>query len=104
MKKPSDLFNNFERINYIKCDIEGFEYVVLSDMKHIIKKNNPIVQVEVWPDNEKSVLSMFEDLDYSSYKLNKHKLIQQRENENLQNGDYIFIPNLFKNTLNPNIF
>jgi len=92
MKKPSDLFGNSDRIDYIKCDIEGFEYIVLSDMKEIIRKCKPKVQVEVWSDNEKKLLEMFDELGYSPYKLQNYQLVPQKELEHPLPGDYIFIP------------
>ncbi|MCL1938061.1 MAG: FkbM family methyltransferase [Candidatus Azobacteroides sp.] len=91
MKRPSFLFENLDRIDYIKCDIEGFEYPVLSDMKEIIRKHKPKVQVEVWPNNEKKLLELLNELGYKPYKLYKYCLTPQTENEPLLPGDYIFI-------------
>ena len=91
MKKPSVLFGNLDKINYIKCDIEGFEYIVLSDMKEIIRKCKPTVQVEVWPDNEKKLLELFDELGYTPYKLYKYQLTPQKEDSTRLPGDYIFM-------------
>ena len=91
MKKPSTLFSNFNKINYIKCDIEGYEYIVLSDMKEIIRKYKPIVQVEVWPENENKLLEMFNEMGYIPYKLHKYQLVQPSEVDQPILGDYIFI-------------
>jgi FkbM family methyltransferase len=92
MKIPSVLFKDFDRINYIKCDIEGFEYIVLSDMRDIIRKCKPIVQVEVWAQNEKNLLLLFNELGYTACKLHKNQLIPQKESESKLPGDYIFLP------------
>jgi FkbM family methyltransferase len=91
MKIPSVLFKDVEKIDYIKCDIEGFEYIVLSDMKEIIRRCKPKVQVEVWSENEAQILRLFNDLGYLPYKLYKNRLVVQKENENPLPGDYIFI-------------
>ena len=92
MKRPSVLFGNMDRIDYIKCDIEGFEYIVLSDMKEIIRKHKPKVQVEVWPDNEKKLLGMFNELGYLPYKLNNYQLVPLSElKQPVLGGDTIFI-------------
>jgi FkbM family methyltransferase len=93
MKIPSVLFAGLERIDYIKCDIEGFEYIVLSNMKEIIRKCKPKVQVEVWPNEEENLLQLFDELGYTPYKLHKNQLIPQTESENRLPGDYIFLPN-----------
>ncbi|MDR1610837.1 MAG: FkbM family methyltransferase [Candidatus Symbiothrix sp.] len=92
MKIPSVLFNDLERIDYIKCDIEGFEYIVLSDMKEIIRRCKPIVQVEVWPENEERILALFEELKYTPFKVLNNQLVAICEGK-LLGGDYIFIPN-----------
>ena len=88
MRIPSVLFGDLERIDYIKCDIEGFEYTVLSEMKEIILKCKPKVQVEVWSENEEKVLALFQELGYKPYKLNKGEL---EPNINVE-GDFIFLP------------
>jgi len=89
MKKPSILFENLDRIDYIKCDTEGFEYIVLSEMQEIIMRCKPKVQVETAPENEKSLLDLFHSLGYAPYKLHNHHLVLQTENERPLPGDYI---------------
>jgi FkbM family methyltransferase len=91
MKIPAVLFRDFDRIDYIKCDIEGFEYTVLANMKEIIGRCRPIVQVEVWPENEKNILKLFEELAYKPCKIYKNELVPQDQNDPLF-GDYIFMP------------
>ncbi|GHV10114.1 hypothetical protein FACS1894162_2670 [Bacteroidia bacterium] len=93
MKIPSRLFSDLDRIDYIKCDIEGFEYIVLSEMKEIIRKCKPKVQVEVWPENEENMLNLFDELGYLPYKLHKNELVLQQERTSRLPGDYIFLPN-----------
>jgi FkbM family methyltransferase len=93
MKIPSVLFNDLERIDYIKCDVEGFEYTVLSDMKEIIRRCKPIVQVEVWPENEDKVLDLFDELKYAPCKLRGNQLVTiSGGGGKSMPGDYIFIP------------
>ena len=93
MRIPSALFGDLKRIDYIKCDIEGFEYTVLSEMKEIILRCRPKVQVEVWSENEDKVLALFRELDYKPYKLNKGKLEPQSlADAKMVEGDYIFLP------------
>jgi len=92
MKIPSKLFASLKRIDYIKCDIEGFEYIVLSDMQDIINRLRPIVQVEIWGQNEVLVLEMFGTMKYTPYKLRDGKLIDDKDLIRETGGDYIFIP------------
>jgi FkbM family methyltransferase len=92
MKIPSVLFGDLPRIDYIKCDIEGFEFTVLSNMKEIIRRCRPKVQVEVWGENEASLLAMFAELGYSPYKLKDKQLILQDGTTPAIGGDYLFVP------------
>ncbi|MDR3218301.1 MAG: FkbM family methyltransferase [Dysgonamonadaceae bacterium] len=92
MKIPSVLFGDLERIDYIKCDIEGFEYIVLSDMKEIIRRCKPIVQVELWENNRENMLRMFDELGYIPHKVHENKLVSVVEGAKPLPGDYIFIP------------
>ena len=41
----SDVYKR--QIQYIKMDIEGYEKIVLQELEGIIKKYQPIVQVEI---------------------------------------------------------
>ena len=93
MKKPSVLFENSNQLDYVKCDIEGYEYIVLSDMKEIIRKFKPVVQVEVWPENEENLFNLFDELGYTPYKLYKYQLLPLSEIKQPFPGDYIFIAN-----------
>jgi hypothetical protein len=60
-------------------------------MKEIIRRCKPIVQVEVWQENEMPLLQMFKELGYLPYKLAHNKLVLQKEGEIPLWGDYIFI-------------
>ncbi len=92
MKIPSKLFNNLEKLNYIKCDIEGFEAIVLNDLKEIIARHQPIVQVEVWNQNRQEVLQLFGSLGYNAYQLQNRKLTAYEKLPADFDGDFIFIP------------
>jgi hypothetical protein len=42
MKKANELFENFDRIDYLKCDIEGYEEVVIPEILPVVEENlNP---------------------------------------------------------------
>jgi len=88
MKMASELFKNIPKINYIKIDIEGDELVVLSDMKELINKHKPIIQVEM---NDHRVADLLHQLGYSAYKLvNKKKMVKVEAEMELE-GDGLFL-------------
>lgn len=91
MVRGSELFNKEEKINYIKCDIEGYEEIVIPEIKNIIAKHRPIVQIETWGSGKVAVDSILKPLDYIEHSLDKGKLYRTEGNPK-EFGDYIFIP------------
>lgn len=89
MRMPSKLFGELKRIDYIKCDIEGAELQVLSDMLPLITRHRPIVQVEVWDENEEPIMAMFKSLSYIPSKVSGGRLLCDSAGVE---GDYIFMP------------
>jgi len=89
MKIASKLFADIPKINYIKIDIEGDEYAVLSDMRELIQKHKPIIQVEM---NDHRVTDLLHQLGYNAYKVASKKLVKI-ETEEVLEGDCIFLNN-----------
>ncbi len=92
MKRPEDLLCGLERIDLIKCDIEGFELTVLGRLKEIIAKHRPILQVEVWPPNLEGILALLLPMGYRAMKLDKGKLVPAADGCLEEEGDIIFLP------------
>jgi FkbM family methyltransferase len=93
MKRPSRLFADLERMDYLKCDVEGFEYVILSEMKELLRRFRPKVQVEVWGENKAALLDLFAELGYTPYRVSNRRLVVSADcNEDTLTGDYIFLP------------
>lgn len=92
MKRPSILFSDLKKINYIKCDVEGFEYIVLSEMQSLIDTFKPIVQVEVWNENDSLIRNMFKEMGYKLYFLNQAEQLEEiMDDAKKSSSDYIFI-------------
>lgn len=92
MRKASELFANLEKINYIKCDIEGYEGIVLTDMRELIAKHRPIVQVELWEENRVTLQTMFSELGYFPHAISDKELLPLEECGEDAQGDCILIP------------
>lgn len=91
MKIPSRLFGDLEKLNYIKCDIEGFEKMVLEDLRGIIACHRPLVQVEIWDKYQPDIAGLFHSLGYETYQLEKGRLVPVRDFP-ARDEDFIFIP------------
>ncbi|MBE6199656.1 MAG: FkbM family methyltransferase [Rikenellaceae bacterium] len=69
MKRGSELFKGVEKIDFIKCDIEGYERVVLPEMRPLIERHHPTVLVETDGESRQQMIAMFTELGYSAYML-----------------------------------
>ena len=61
--KKLDTFN-FNKIDFIKIDVQGFELSVLKGAKKTLKKNNPVICVEEDDPKNSLVIPYLEELNY----------------------------------------
>ncbi len=92
MKVPMQLFGNLDRIDYIKCDIEGYEIPVIPLMRPLLEKHRPIVQLETDGDNKKQLLRLFDELAYHPFYVDKNSLLPLLSPDQALYGDIIFMP------------
>ncbi|MBK7108678.1 MAG: FkbM family methyltransferase [Bacteroidetes bacterium] len=91
MRKGSEVFNELENIDFIKCDVEGFELVILDDIKLLIQKFKPSMLIETSEESRQNVLEFMHALGYQSYVILKNKLVNYSEG-NLPTPDILFLP------------
>lgn len=91
MKKASKLFENIERIDFIKCDIEGYEEYVLPEMKDLLVKFKPVIQLETWGEHKPKVEKFLTGIGYEIYDVEDDILKSVNEIKNKQEGDLFFI-------------
>lgn len=103
MKKGSDLFNNLPKLDYIKCDIEGYETVVFPEMRKIIEKYQPIVQLETWGVQLMTMYNFFKSLGYTALYLNAGKLnpLESKQQELWGESDILFVPSSKQERMKP---
>lgn len=94
MMNPNLVFSGIEKIDFIKIDIEGFEYHVISNMTTFLQKHKPIVQSELsGDDNRQKVIDLFESLSYNTYVLLDFIIVPANtEIKNKHAGDFYFMP------------
>jgi FkbM family methyltransferase len=70
------LFLDLPRLDYIKCDVEGFEYQVFASMTRVLEKHSPILLCELF---DRALLIRFFDLlqpyGYRAYTLENNRLL-----------------------------
>lgn len=91
MVRGSKLLGGLTRLDYLKCDIEGYEGIVLTEMSEIIARLRPVMQVETWGTSKNKVDYLLAGLDYKTYILFNNQLIPYTPSD-IYPGDFLFIP------------
>ncbi|NPA34187.1 MAG: FkbM family methyltransferase [Chlorobi bacterium] len=93
MKKGSEVFKNLKRVDFIKCDVEGYEVNVIRELMPIIRKYKPIMLIELWKKNLDKILSPLESIGYQSFIASGHqKLLPLSDmKESFKGGDILCI-------------
>lgn len=92
VKNPLNLFSEVEKIDYIKCDIEGYEVPVIPAMKPLIEKHRPLMQVETDGENKKLLMQLFKGINYHTFYASHDNLVPYIDSEKILPGDLIAIP------------
>ena len=69
MRRGSELFAALERVDFIKCDIEGYERIVMPEMRQLIERHHPTVLIETDGNTRYQIIEMFEQMGYRAYML-----------------------------------
>ena len=76
MRRGSKLFAELERVDFIKCDIEGYERVVMPEMRAIIERYHPTVLIETDGETRREIIEMFDKMGYRAYMLEDGKEVK----------------------------
>lgn len=69
MRRGSELFAALPRLDFIKCDIEGYEVVAMTEMRPLLEKFHPTVLIETGGANRPQIAALFTGLGYRGYTL-----------------------------------
>lgn len=69
MRRGSELFAPLKRLDFIKCDIEGYETVVLREMLPLLERFHPTVLVETGGANRPEIIRLFTQAGYEGFTL-----------------------------------
>ena len=65
MRRGSELFARPPRLDFIKCDIEGYEAVVMEEMRPLLERFRPTVLIETGGENRPRIVRLFTQLGYT---------------------------------------
>ena len=75
MRRGSGLFARLPRLDFIKCDIEGYEAVVMEEMRPLLERFRPTVLIETGGENRPRIVRLFTRLGYAGYTLDRGREI-----------------------------
>lgn len=94
IRKASEVFGDFSKIDYIKCDIEGYEPIVFEDLKEILLYHKPLIQVETWGENFDKTFKIMESISFEPFKITPDWMlvpIHEIPVSEHQNSDTLFV-------------
>jgi FkbM family methyltransferase len=89
--KGSELLADVDRLDYIKCDIEGYELNVFKEIKPVLEKHLPFVQIEIAEKNLPEMMDLFSSLGYTQFGIKDFKFIEETGKQ-AEDGDFFFVP------------
>jgi FkbM family methyltransferase len=95
MKVPDELFGSLERLDFVKCDVEGFEFQVFSNMQQTLAKHLPLIQTELNGNhNRDSVIALLEKMGYQVCVLSAENELKPCHGAEIakHHGDFYFKP------------
>lgn len=75
MRRGSELFGGLARLDFIKCDIEGYELHVMEEMRPLLERFRPRVLIETGGANRPRIVALFRALGYSAWTLSRGRRI-----------------------------
>lgn len=69
MRRGSELFSEIDRLDFIKCDIEGYELIVMREMQSVVEHHHPTVLIETGGENRPQIIDLFTAMGYRGYTL-----------------------------------
>ncbi len=93
MEIPDVLFGPLAKIDFIKCDVEGYEIYLFPQMLATLTRFKPLIQIELTgSDRRKTMIDLLKPLGYRPYKLNNEQLELMEDYFALdyEQGDFYF--------------
>jgi len=94
---PFDLIIDlFDKVDFIKIDVEGYEKNVLSSMKKILLRDKPVLFVEIYQginsnEDPMGTVEILIDMGYQAYIVNKANDLEKFTSHSDSNYNYFFI-------------
>lgn len=96
MRIPDDLLAHLPRLDFVKCDVEGFEFEVFRHMQATLRRFQPLIQTELnGLENRQAVVNLLAELGYKPFMLSERSELVPCTEAQLQSAvtaDFYFQP------------
>ncbi|HEX8429016.1 FkbM family methyltransferase [Hymenobacter sp.] len=96
MRVPDDLLAHLPRLDFVKCDVEGFEFEVFRHMQATLRRFQPLIQTELnGLENRLAVVNLLAELGYKPFLLSERSELVPCTEGQLQgavSADFYFQP------------
>ncbi|WP_019948788.1 FkbM family methyltransferase [Hymenobacter aerophilus] len=96
MRVPDELLADLPRLDFVKCDVEGFESVVFANMQATLRRCRPLIQTELnGLENRRQVVALLAELGYKPFVLSARSELVACSEEQLRSAvtaDFYFQP------------
>ena len=91
VQEAKGFFSSLSKVDYIKCDIEGYEWKVFSTLDGELQRLRPVVQIEISERFIEEFCSFFKRLDYIQCGLYEGELVKEHGKQR-ETSDFLFVP------------
>jgi FkbM family methyltransferase len=91
VQSAREFLANLPHLDYIKCDIEGYEWTVFSTIGVELERLRPLVQIEISERYLSEFCEFFQGLNYVQCGLYDGQLIEEHGTQRVT-SDFLFIP------------
>ena len=75
MFMPQTLFGGLKKLDFVKCDVEGYEIHIVPLFLEIFALHQPIIEMEIGPkENKEQICGMLHSIGYQAFFLKEGKL------------------------------
>lgn len=90
---PVEIFGQLTRLDFVKCDVEGYEVILMPHLMPLLKQFKPIIQIEISTvANRTAIIELLAQENYKPLKLIQGELVEMNSSEAIQydGGDFYF--------------
>ncbi len=70
---------DYDRVDFLKIDVEGMEMEVVRGAKEIFERHRPIVLLEYIKSNSEEMIQYFQNMDYNTFQSGMNLLVVHRD-------------------------